>query len=191
MSFLRPAMIPLLNFHPDHAPCVLKRLLLTTGAKFCHVRKSCVFTHWKNSHEGEVVALKRHFVFWCARRGWSLWRFASLIPSGCRLTPIHKVMGDHASRGSTPRRAFLPRVLFLWSVSVSFPDFCWLRLESFPEMSLLWLFIFWIHFPWFILYRENVLDDTRCACVMRFVPRKRFNLHRMCSFVPIYIYLQS
>ena len=25
------------------------------------------------------------------RRGWDLWRFASLIPSGCRLTPIHKV----------------------------------------------------------------------------------------------------
>ena len=23
-------------------------------------------------------------------RGWDLWRFASLIPSGCRLTPIHK-----------------------------------------------------------------------------------------------------
>ena len=36
------------------------------------------------------------------RRGWNLWRFASLIPSGCRLTPIHKVMGDHASRGPTP-----------------------------------------------------------------------------------------
>ena len=106
MSFLRPAIIPLLNFHPDHAPCVLKRLLLTTGAKFCHVRKSCVFTHWKNSHEGEVVALKRHFVLWCARRGWSLWRFASLIPSGWRLTPIHKVMGDHASRGSTPAGLF-------------------------------------------------------------------------------------
>ena len=24
------------------------------------------------------------------RRGWDLWRFASLIPSGCRLPPIHK-----------------------------------------------------------------------------------------------------
>ena len=36
------------------------------------------------------------------RRGWDLWRFASLIPSGCRLTPIHKVMGDHASRGPPP-----------------------------------------------------------------------------------------
>ena len=35
------------------------------------------------------------------RRRWSLWRFASLIPSGCRLPPIHKVMGDHASRDST------------------------------------------------------------------------------------------
>ena len=36
------------------------------------------------------------------RRGWDLWRFASLIPSGCRLTPIHKAMGGHASRGPTP-----------------------------------------------------------------------------------------
>ena len=39
------------------------------------------------------------------RRGWDLWRFASLIPSGCRLPPIHKVMGDHASRGPTPAGA--------------------------------------------------------------------------------------
>ena len=67
---------------------------------------SCVFTHGKNSHEGEVVALKRHFVLWCARWGWSLWRVASLIPSGWRLPPIHKVMGDHASRGSTPAGLF-------------------------------------------------------------------------------------
>mgnify|MGYP004702323509 CR=1 FL=1 len=41
------------------------------------------------------------------RRGWDLWRFASLIPSGWRLTPIHKVMGDHASRGPTPAWASL------------------------------------------------------------------------------------
>ena len=40
------------------------------------------------------------------RRGWDLWRFASLIPSGCRLPPIHKVMGDHASRGPIPAGAF-------------------------------------------------------------------------------------
>ena len=46
------------------------------------------------------------------RRGWNLWRFASLIPSGCRLTPIHKVMGDHASRGSTPAGASLPHGLY-------------------------------------------------------------------------------
>ena len=43
---------------------------------------------------------------WFARRGWSLWRFASLIPSGCRLPPIHKAMGGHASRGSIPAGAF-------------------------------------------------------------------------------------
>ena len=40
------------------------------------------------------------------RRGWDLWRFAALIPSGCRLPPIHKVMGDHASRGPIPAGAF-------------------------------------------------------------------------------------
>ena len=74
---------------------------------------SGVFTHGKNSHEGEVVALKRHFVLWCARRGWSFWRFASLIPSGWRLPPIHKVMGDHASRGSTPAGLLLFRGFIL------------------------------------------------------------------------------
>ena len=46
------------------------------------------------------------------RRGWDLWRFAALIPSGCRLTPIHKVMGDHASRGPTPAGASLPHGLY-------------------------------------------------------------------------------
>ena len=46
------------------------------------------------------------------RRGWDLWRFAALIPSGCRLTPIHKVMGDHASRVSTPAGASLPHGLY-------------------------------------------------------------------------------
>ena len=46
------------------------------------------------------------------RRGWDLWRFASLIPSGCRLTPIHKVMGDHASRGPIPAGASLPHGLY-------------------------------------------------------------------------------
>ena len=40
-------------------------------------------------------------LFHTPRRRWSLGRFASLIPSGCRLPPIHKVMGDHASRDST------------------------------------------------------------------------------------------
>ena len=45
-------------------------------------------------------------------RGWALWRFAALIPSGCRLPPIHKVMGDHASRGSTPAGASLPHGLY-------------------------------------------------------------------------------
>ena len=45
-------------------------------------------------------------------RAWDLWRFASLIPSGCRLPPIHKVMGDHASRGPTLAGASLPHGLY-------------------------------------------------------------------------------
>ena len=44
-------------------------------------------------------------------RGGTSWRFASLIPSGCRLTPIHKVMGDHASRGSTSAGVLPPHGL--------------------------------------------------------------------------------
>ena len=46
------------------------------------------------------------------RRGWDLWRFAALIPSSCRLPPIHKVMGDHASRGITPAGASVPHGLY-------------------------------------------------------------------------------
>ena len=51
---------------------------------------------WVSSFREPSVAF-----FHAPRRRWSLWRFASLIPSGCRLPPIHKVMGDHASRDST------------------------------------------------------------------------------------------
>ena len=103
------------TFSTDQVPCVLKRFLLTTGRNFRHVvRELGVFTHGKNSHEGGVVALKRHFVLWSARRGWGLWRFASLIPSGWRLPPIHKVMGDHASRGSTPAGLFR-RICFCYT----------------------------------------------------------------------------
>ena len=46
------------------------------------------------------------------RRGWDLWRFAAIIPSGWRLPPIHTVMGDHASRGPTPAGASLPHGLY-------------------------------------------------------------------------------
>ena len=46
------------------------------------------------------------------RRGWDLWRFASLIPSGCRLTPIHKAIGGYASRGPIPAGASLPHGLY-------------------------------------------------------------------------------
>ena len=54
------------------------------------------------------------------RRGWDLWRFASLIPSGCRLPPIHKVMGDHASRGYTPAGALMKR----WHCQIPCPSHC-------------------------------------------------------------------
>ncbi len=58
------------------------------------------------------------WAFDAPRRGWSLERFAALIPSGWRLTPIHKVMGDHASRDSTPGGAFPVTWSLLMSISM-------------------------------------------------------------------------
>ena len=55
---------------------------------------------WSNP-QGFFFFLSVMWLLVAPGRRWCLWRFASLIPSGCRLTPIHKVMGDHASRGST------------------------------------------------------------------------------------------
>lgn len=46
-------------------------------------------------------------IFHTPGQWWDRRRFASLIPSGWRLTPIHKVMGDHASVGPTTDRAFM------------------------------------------------------------------------------------
>ena len=46
-------------------------------------------------------------IFHTPGQWWDRRRFASLIPSGWRLTPIHKVMGDHASGGPTTARAFM------------------------------------------------------------------------------------
>ena len=43
-------------------------------------------------------------IYYAPGQWWDRRRFASLIPSGCRLTPIHKVMGDHASVGPTTAR---------------------------------------------------------------------------------------
>ncbi len=46
-------------------------------------------------------------IYYAPGQWWDRRRFASLIPSGWRLTPIHKVMGDHASVGPTTDRAFM------------------------------------------------------------------------------------
>ena len=77
------------------------------------------------------------------RRGWCLWRFAALIPSGCRLTPIHKVMGDHAPRGTTPAWASPPHGLSTivhsrWLFQVGIPGVRHSRIPlhmAFPECS--------------------------------------------------------
>ena len=77
----------------------------------------------ENSHDVRGKRFSTHAETGCPRlfhvqnkprRGWCLWRFASLIPSGCRLTPIHKVMGDHASRGSTSAGLFR-RICFCYT----------------------------------------------------------------------------
>ena len=58
--------------------------------------------------------------FYTPGRWWGRRRFASLIPSGWRLTPIHKVMGDHASGGPTTDRAFMKRGY--WQRDVATPE---------------------------------------------------------------------
>ncbi len=97
----------------SRVPCVLKRFLLTTGRNFV---MSCVnraflltgkiFSRWIGCVKTSLCPLVRP-------AGVGLWRFASLIPSGWRLPPIHKVMGDHASRGSTQPGFCCLVVLFL------------------------------------------------------------------------------
>ena len=47
--------------------------------------------------------------FYAPGRWWGRRRFASLIPSVWRLTPIHKAMGGHASHGPTTGRASTKR----------------------------------------------------------------------------------
>ena len=105
-----PALFPL--HHPCYvfhwpSPVRTKTFSAYHRSKFssCRAWIGRFYSREKFSRGG-LVALKRHFVLWSARRGWGLWRFASLIPSGWRLPPIHKVMGDHASRGSTPAGLF-------------------------------------------------------------------------------------
>ena len=48
------------------------------------------------------------------------WRVASLIPSGCRLPPIHKVMGDHASMTPPPPGLVLRREIRGWCEGQNF-----------------------------------------------------------------------
>lgn len=48
-------------------------------------------------------------IYYAPGQWWDRRRFASLILSGWRLPPIHKVMGDHASVGPTTDRAFMKR----------------------------------------------------------------------------------
>ena len=54
-------------------------------------------------------------------------------------------------------------VLFLWSVLMSFPDFCWL-----------WLFIFLAPFSVVHFVPRKRFRRYRVCMLMRFVPRKRF-----------------
>lgn len=73
-------------------------------------------------------------IFHTPGQWWDRRRFASLIPSGCRLTPIHKVMGDHASGGSTTARAFMKWGcdVFLWTkLKMTLPNFRFWNFHSF------------------------------------------------------------
>ena len=115
----------------------------------------------ENSHDVRRKRFKphaetgRHRLFHVAdkpRRGWCLWRFAALIPSGWRLTPIHKVMGDHASSGTTPAEAspphgisrlFIPDGFFRWAFQVCAFLECLFRIHfpnTLPEYHYTWPF---------------------------------------------------
>ena len=73
-----------------------ENLLVRKNARFTHDRmnfhhdvRGKRFNAHGESHNMEKTISKDH-VAEKPRRGWDLWRFASLIPSGCRLPPIHK-----------------------------------------------------------------------------------------------------
>ena len=53
----------------------------------------CLAPQYKIVISRDVIKITDKYCVSChpPRRGWDLWRFAALIPSGCRLTPIHKV----------------------------------------------------------------------------------------------------
>ena len=87
--------------------CSLKRFLRTTGQKTVMTCAENVLTRTPKL----VVNFSIYKIQSRPRRGWCRWRFAALIPSGWRLTPIHKVMGDHASSGTTPAGASPPHGL--------------------------------------------------------------------------------
>ena len=52
----------------------------------------CLAPQYKIVISRDVIKITDKYCVSCypPRRGWDLWRFASLIPSGCRLPPIHK-----------------------------------------------------------------------------------------------------
>ena len=87
--------------------CSLKRFPRTTGQKTVTMCAENVLARTPK----QVVNFSIYKIQSRPRRGWCRWRFAALIPSGWRLTPIHKVMGDHASSGTTPSGASPPHGL--------------------------------------------------------------------------------
>ena len=115
--------------------CSLKRFLRTTGQKTVTTCAENVLTRTPK----QVVNFSIYKIQSRPRRGWCRWRFAALIPSGCRLTPIHKVMGDHASSGTTPAGASPPHGLFTMFIPDGF--FRWaFQVCAIPEDLYTWPF---------------------------------------------------
>ena len=154
-------------------------------AKFCHVRKSGVLTHGKNSHEGGRIETSL-----CP-----LVRPAGVEPLEVRFAhPVRLSPDTHSQGHGRPclQRLHTPPGFFAtcsFSV-IRFGVISWFLLTPigvFPwnEFTLV------VHFldPFSVVHfvpRKRFRQYQVCLW-MRFVPRKRFNLHRMCSFAPIYI----
>ena len=124
--------------------------------KICHdVRKSGVFTHGKNSHDG-VGCIKTSLRL--------LTRPAGVEPLEVRFAhPVRLAPATHSQGHGRP---------------------CLQRLHPRRAFPATW-FIFSDSFKMSIWYRINVLSGTKCLCPTLLVPSKTFSSYKTCFQSPL------